>query len=162
MGAFVLQQGYGLSAQLYGLVFAVNALGIVGAGRLSAALVERVGPRRLLLSAVTTAMVATLVLLAGVLVSGSVWVVLPPLFVVVACVGLIMPNATALAMAGQARAAGAASALIGLLQFSVGAVVPPLASAGGVGPVVMGVAMAATATAAVIVALLIPRGPRPG
>lgn len=157
MGSFVLQGGYGLSPQLYGVVFGANALGIVAAGRLSALLVGRAGPRRLLLGGVGVAVIAALVLLVGVLVSGSVWVVLPPLFVVVATVGMIMPNATALAMAGQAGAAGAASALIGLLQFLLGAVLPPLVSTGGVGPVVMAATMLGSATAALLAALVVAR-----
>ncbi|MEU7813085.1 multidrug effflux MFS transporter [Pseudonocardia sp. NPDC049154] len=44
MGSFVLQQGYGLGAQAFGIMFAVNALGVALAGRCSAVLVGRVGP----------------------------------------------------------------------------------------------------------------------
>ncbi|MFC5207059.1 multidrug effflux MFS transporter [Pseudonocardia sulfidoxydans] len=158
MGSFVLQgDGYGLSPQLYGIVFAVNAIGIVLAGRLSAWLVDRVGPHRLLGVAVVAALVAALVLVAGVLLTRSVWAVLPPLFVIVGAVGMIMPNATALAMSGQGAAAGAASALLGLGQFLTGALIPPAASAGGVSPLVMAVTMAGTAAAAVVLAVPVLR-----
>lgn len=162
MGSFVLQgPEYGLSPQLYGIVFAVNAVGIVLAGRLSAWLVDRVGPRRLMGAAVVAALVAALVLVAGVLLTRSVWAVLPPLFVIVGAVGMIMPNATALAMSGQGAAAGAASALLGLGQFLTGALVPPAASAGGVTPLVMAVTMAGTAAAAVLVAIPVLRSRDP-
>jgi DHA1 family bicyclomycin/chloramphenicol resistance-like MFS transporter len=62
-----------------------------------------------------------------------------------------MPNATALAMADQGSAAGTASALLGLIQFGFAAVIPPLASLGGVSPLVMAVTTVATATLAVAV-----------
>jgi len=45
-----------------------------------------------------------------------------PLFVYVGCVGLVSPNAIALAMAPQGAQAGSASALVGTLQFSVAAI----------------------------------------
>ena len=82
------------------------------------------------------------------LLSRSVWAVLPPLFGLVGSLGLIFPNGTALALAQQKQAAGTASALIGLLQFALGAVVPPLASLGGVTALVMALSIVGTAVAA--------------
>jgi DHA1 family bicyclomycin/chloramphenicol resistance-like MFS transporter len=49
----------------------------------------------------------------------------------VASLGLISPNATALALADHAHQAGSASALLGLLYYLVGAAVAPLAGLGG-------------------------------
>lgn len=56
---------------------------------------------------------------------------LPPLFLLVGSLGLVFPNGTALALAGQKQAAGSASAPLRLLQFALGAVLPPVASIGG-------------------------------
>ncbi|HWM57325.1 MAG TPA: multidrug effflux MFS transporter [Pseudonocardia sp.] len=148
MGSFVLQDGYGLDAQQFSIVFAANAIGIVLFGRLSSRLVGRFGPRRLLRVGVLLGLAAAIGLLAGVLLSRSVWAVLPPLFVLVGSLGLIFPNGTALALAEQKQAAGTASALIGLLQFALGAVVPPLASLGGVTALVMALSIVGTAVAA--------------
>ena len=47
--------------------------------------------------------------------------------------GLIFPNATALALAEHPEAAGSASALLGVLQFIVGAAVAPLVGIAGEG-----------------------------
>jgi DHA1 family bicyclomycin/chloramphenicol resistance-like MFS transporter len=151
MGSFVLQGGYGLDAQLYALVFAVNAAGIVLAGKLSGMYVERAGPRLLLAVGVVVLVLAAVAMVVGVLVSRSVWALLPALFVLVAAGGLIMPNATALALEGQGNAAGTGSAVVGLAQFGFGAVVPPLASLGGVTPLVMVVTILATSAAAALV-----------
>jgi MFS transporter, DHA1 family, multidrug resistance protein len=162
MGSFVLQGVYGFSPQAYGLVFAANACGIVLAGRLSALLVGRLGPRRLLSAAVVIGAVAAAMLLAGVLLSRSVWLVLAPLLVFVSCIGLILPNATGLALARQGAAAGSASAALGLIQFTIGAVVPLLASMFGVTSTVMAVTMVATSVTAVFAHFLVPARPPAG
>jgi DHA1 family bicyclomycin/chloramphenicol resistance-like MFS transporter len=51
--------------------------------------------------------------------------------VTISSIGLILPNATALAMAHQPHAAGSASALFGLGQFGVGAAAAPLVGIAG-------------------------------
>lgn len=156
MGSFVLQGAYGLGEQAFAIVFAANSIGIVLFGRLSAVLVGRAGARRLLRTGVGLALAAAVALLLGVLLSGSLWALLPALFLLVGSLGLVLPNGTALAMAGQKRAAGTASALLGLLQFALGAVLPPLASLGGVTPLVMALSILASAVAAGLVQLALP------
>ncbi len=160
MASYVLQDTYGLSAQQFAYVFGANAVAILLAGRASAGLVGRVGAARLLTTGVVVALVAAVAMLVGVLVSGSVWVLLAPLLVFVGCTGVLLPNATALALDGQGSAAGTASAVFGLLQFAIGAAVPPLASLGGVTVVVMAVTI--LATAAVTALIRFGLGPLPG
>jgi DHA1 family bicyclomycin/chloramphenicol resistance-like MFS transporter len=57
--------------------------------------------------------------------------VLPSLMFTVLSLPFIVPNATALALGPYGREAGTVSALIGVLQFAVGAIASPLASVGG-------------------------------
>ncbi len=151
MGSFVLQQVYGLDAQAFALVSAANAVAIVLFSQAGAMLGSRLGAAVLLSVGVRVAFAAATAMLVGVLVSDSVLALLVPLFVLVGCTGLIAPNATALALDRQGALAGSASALIGLAQFSVAAVVPPLASLGGVTPVVLAVTVVSTAGAAAVV-----------
>jgi hypothetical protein len=69
---------------------------------------------------------------------------LPALFVVVASFGLVLPNATALALADHSDAAGSASALRGVVQFVCGASAAPLVGIAGTGTAVpMAVVIAA-------------------
>jgi DHA1 family bicyclomycin/chloramphenicol resistance-like MFS transporter len=161
MGSFVLQDPASvdgaLSPQVYAVVFGVNGLGILLAGRVSAWLVGRVGARRLLGAGVVIELVAAVALLVGALTTRSVWALLPPLLVLVSCVGLVMPNATALALAGQGDRAGTASAVLGLLQFTFAAIVPPVASLGGVTAAIMAVTIVGTAVAAAVVFLAVLR-----
>lgn len=51
----------------------------------------------------------------------ALWPLLVPLFVCIASLGCIIPNASACAMSGQGARAGSASALLGCVQFSVAA-----------------------------------------
>jgi DHA1 family bicyclomycin/chloramphenicol resistance-like MFS transporter len=129
-------------------------------GRLSAGLVGRVGPARLLTAGVVVALVAAVAMVVGVLASRSVWALLVPLLFLVACTGVLLPNSTALALEGQAAVAGAASAVFGLLQFAFGAAVPPLASLGGVTALVMAATICATAVATAVIRFGF--GPRAG
>jgi MFS transporter, DHA1 family, multidrug resistance protein len=159
MASFVLQGAYGLSAQQFSYVFGANAVAILVVGRLSAALVGRVGAVALLTAGVVVALVAAAAMLVAVLVSSSVWALLVPLFVLVGCTGVLLPNSTALALGGQGRSAGTASAVFGLLQFAIAAAVPPLASLGGVTAFVMALTILATAAVAAIIRFGL--GPRP-
>jgi DHA1 family bicyclomycin/chloramphenicol resistance-like MFS transporter len=129
--SFVLQDIFGVSPQRFSLLFGTNALGIVAAGQVSGRLVGRVAPARLLVTGLVTQASGAVALLVTVLSGVGLIGVLPSLFVVVASIGLVMPNATALALAGHPRTAGSASALLGVLQYAVGAAVAPLVGIGG-------------------------------
>jgi DHA1 family bicyclomycin/chloramphenicol resistance-like MFS transporter len=59
--------------------------------------------------------------------------ILPGFFLVTASIGLILPNATALALADHGHRAGSALALMGALQYAVGALVAPLVGIAGTG-----------------------------
>ncbi|MBV9279334.1 MAG: Bcr/CflA family multidrug efflux MFS transporter [Chloroflexi bacterium] len=128
---FVLEDIYGISPQIFGLLFGANALSIVLLGQIGGRLVVRVGSRPLLIAGLGVAVAGSLLLLAAVLLNLGLAGVLPGFLLMVASVGLISPNATALALADHAHQAGSASALLGLLSFVVGAAVAPLAGLGG-------------------------------
>lgn len=122
---FVLQTRYGLSSQVFSVVFAANALGIIAAGLLSGRLVGRVSPERLLVAGVLTCGGGAAVLAVAVFARTGLAGILPGLFLVVVSVGLVLPNATALALADRPDEAGTASALLGLAHFGIGAWAAP-------------------------------------
>jgi DHA1 family bicyclomycin/chloramphenicol resistance-like MFS transporter len=127
---FILQNIYGVSPQLLGILFGVNAFGLVVMAQISGKLVGWVSSRALLAWGLAASAAGGLALL-GVVLSGVGLVgVLPALFVIIASLGLIAPNATTLALSGT-RTAGSAAALLGVLQFSIGAVAAPLVGIGG-------------------------------
>ena len=128
---FVLQDIHGLSPQGFSLCFGLNALGLMGAGQINRALIGRAALPRLLafglLGNAAGGVALLAVLLAGVGLSG----ILPALFLVVASLGFVLPNATALALSAHPRTAGSASALLGLLQYALGAAAAPLVGLAG-------------------------------
>ena len=84
--------------------------------------------------------------------------ILPSLFVVVSSLGFVMPNATTLALSGQPHTAGSASALLGVLQYAIGAAVAPLVGAFGTGTAFpMAVVIAAPGISALVVFVLLGR-----
>ncbi|MGY1820990.1 multidrug effflux MFS transporter [Geodermatophilus sp. SYSU D00079] len=156
MSSFVLQEEHGLSAQGFSLVFAANAVGLVLGGQLNGALVMRLGPARLLVASVLLVLTASAALLAGAL-SGELVAVLVPLFLVVACLSGVGANSTALALTPHGSAAGAASALLGMMVFGAGAVLPPLASLAGTTGTVMAATMVAASALMVVLVLTVVR-----
>ena len=129
---FVLQGIYGVSPQLYSVLFAMNGLGLIAGSQVNARLVGRFGPGVLLRAGLLTIAGSALTLLGVVLAGGlGVWAVLVPMFVIVSSLAFVLPNATALALADHREVAGTASALLGVGQFTIGAIVAPLVGAGG-------------------------------
>jgi DHA1 family bicyclomycin/chloramphenicol resistance-like MFS transporter len=151
--SFVLQDVYGLSAQQFSLVFGVNGLGIVLLGQLNGLLVGRLASEHTLLGAsLGVSCVGGLGVLVSTIAELPLGVLLGCLFAVVAMIGPVLANATSLALADHASAAGAASSLQGLLQFLVGGVVASaMGLFGGGSAVPMGAAMCLSATAAIAV-----------
>jgi MFS transporter, DHA1 family, multidrug resistance protein len=154
--SFVIEGIYGATPQLFSVVFACNALGLALLGQVNGQLVGRFPLRRLMTAGLLVNCVAALAMLIGVLAGiRGLPALLIPLFCVVASQGMIFPNSTALAMQSHPEAAGTASALVGSIQFVLGAVVAPLVGLGGAQTALpMGVVMATCACAAVLVAAL--------
>lgn len=117
---FVIMQLFGLDARAYGWVFGGNALGLIAASQVNARLLRRgdIDMRHLLRRGLATAALAGVTLLALALAG---WLPLPALlaglFLYIASLGFISPNAGASALAGHGHQAGTASALMGALQF---------------------------------------------
>ncbi|WP_149263637.1 multidrug effflux MFS transporter [Actinomadura sp. K4S16] len=158
---FVLQDIYGMSPQGFSIAFGANSLGIVAAGQAGALLAGRVALVRLLAAGLAVVAAGGAVLMAAVLAGWGLAGVLPGLFLVAAGQGLILPNATALALAGRPpRVAGTASALLGVTQFALGGAAAPLAGVAGPGTAVpMAVTIAALAVLAPAAAVA-SRAPR--
>lgn len=159
MSSFVLQDSpHGLSEQAYGAVFAVNAVGIMLTARFNSRLGVRFGARAILGAGIglITAGSALLVVATGL--GLPTWTVLVLLFLVVGSGGFVIANGTFLAMDRHGGAAGgSASALLGLTQFMIAAIVPPAVSSLGVSGVLMAATMLGCGLAAALTFSRIPR-----
>ncbi|WP_434695966.1 multidrug effflux MFS transporter [Pseudomonas sp. Z1-14] len=119
---FVFIKLYGVPAEHFGWLFGTNAAGFILVAQVNARLLSRRGPAFLLARAVWVYWIAGLSLLAvSALQPERLWPLLIPLFICIASLGCILPNASACAMNGQGARAGSASAMLGCLQFSVAA-----------------------------------------
>jgi len=146
---FLLEDIHGVSPQVFGVIVSFNGGLMIVTSQLSARLVRRVGPGPLLTSGLATGATGGVGLLVAVLAGFGLWAILPSLALVIAARGLINPNAQGMALADHPDAAGTASGLIGVFQFSLGAAAAPLAGvAGADNAVPMAVLIAAMGLAA--------------
>ncbi|PRY40401.1 multidrug effflux MFS transporter [Umezawaea tangerina] len=157
--SFALQGVYGLSPQAYSLVFGLNGVGIMISGVVNRRLVGRFSGHTMLLSGLVLAAVGGTGVLAAVLLDLGLVGLLVPLFLLVSAFGIVLPNATSLALAEHAKSAGAASALLGVLQFVIGGgVATPLVGLGGPGTALpMALVIAGFAVLALVVSLVLNR-----
>jgi DHA1 family bicyclomycin/chloramphenicol resistance-like MFS transporter len=119
----VFIEGFGLSTTRYAIVFGLCSAGFIAASQVNARVLPRFGMFRTIRVAARLFWCAAAVL-AGVAFSGhaSVIGVVLPLVVMMSCMGFVMPNATVGALSRHAAHAASASALMGTMQFMMGAV----------------------------------------
>jgi DHA1 family bicyclomycin/chloramphenicol resistance-like MFS transporter len=129
--SFVLEDIYGISPQLFSIVFAVNSAGLIAMSQLSGRLVGRLGSARLLRRGLLGTAVASIATVLVTVTHVGLGGLLVCFFVLLSSNGVVLPNGTASAMAEQEGALGSASALLGLGQFGCGAIVAPLVGVGG-------------------------------
>jgi MFS transporter, DHA1 family, multidrug resistance protein len=160
--SFVLQGVYGLDPRTFGIVFGCNAVGIVLGTQLNPVLLRRFRPSQVLTFAVVAATAAS----GGMLLTtatgfGGLFGLLVPLSFVVACCGLALPNTPALALSRHGEAAGTAAAMLGSVQFGVGAVTAPLVGVLGTGSAVpmAAVIFGGAGLAAVLLLTVVRRDP---
>ena len=156
---FVYQGQFGLDQQQFGLLFGAGAVWLIGATQLNPLVLRRFAPAQVLMAATLIGLLAgaTLLVLAATATGGLVGVV-APLWAVLFATGLALPNAPALALSRHGEVAGAAAALLGAVQFGVGALVSPVVGLLGNDAPAMALAVLGglTLSAAVLVAVVRP------
>lgn len=118
---FVYISYFGIDAQHYGWLCAVNVVGLMAVSMVNRRLVHRYPLESLLKFAVLTATVAALILaLCTKLQFGGIVMIILSVFVFFSMNGIIAATSTAAAMDAVPNMAGSASALIGSLQYGSG------------------------------------------
>jgi len=119
---FLFIELHGVSPQHFGLYFGANACGLIGASQLNRRLLRRFSAQRILNAALSVnAVTALLLTAAGITGMGGFPAQVILIFICLCTTGLLYPNVTALAMAPFDKAAGSASALLGTIQYTLGA-----------------------------------------
>ena len=132
--SFVFEDLHGVSASLYSLIFASNAVGMLIAGAVFARLSPRVRLNTLLTAGVVLTSVGTVAqvvlrLTLGETLAGT-WITL---FITAGGIGLIFPATMSIGQTLARHAPGAGSALLGGMQFFLGALASPLVGLFGTG-----------------------------
>jgi DHA1 family bicyclomycin/chloramphenicol resistance-like MFS transporter len=124
---FVFITLHGVPPEDFGWIFGANAVGYVAGAQISGRIVRRFGPGAIAARGVVVMAGAALCLMAAAAtgVGGTAGLIVP-LFVGITALGFVLPNAAALAMAPFGHVAGYASALLGCLQFGLGAMASTL------------------------------------
>lgn len=158
---FALQNILGMSETGYSLVFALNSLGVMIASAAAGKLLDKFTPRGMGTVGVFALLVFALIFLGMALTGLKFLPTLVVLFLLASSMGLILGNLTTLALSEMAKVGGAASALLGSLQFALAGAVSPLVSlAGEASAVPMGITMTVCAVLSVALLLTTPRLPK--
>ena len=125
--SFVLQGRYGLSQGTFALVFGAGAIALIGSTQFNVVLLRRFPPQQIMVWALFAASVSGLVFVglatAGI---GGLPGFVVPVWAILGAMGLVIPNAPAVALTRHPDAAGTAAALLGAAQFGLGAAVAPV------------------------------------
>jgi DHA1 family bicyclomycin/chloramphenicol resistance-like MFS transporter len=156
--SFVYQRQFGLGEQQFGLLFGAGAVWLIAATQLNPVVLRWFSPATVLVTAIAFGAVAgsVLLVLAGTGVGGLFGVALP-LWAVLFAAGLALPNAPALALSRHGEAAGSAAAVLGAVQFGIGAAVSPVVGLLGNDAAAMGTAVLAGMALALVVLLTVVR-----
>src|SRR4051794_12327494 len=156
--SFVYQQQFGLDEQQFGLLFGMGAVWLISATQLNPVLLRWFSPAQILVTSTVAGTVAggTLLTLAATGIGGLFGVAVP-LWAVLFASGFALPNAPALALAEYGESAGSAAALLGAVQFGVGAAVSPLVGLLGNDALAMGAVIVTALALAVAVLLVVVR-----
>ncbi|BAU97101.1 major facilitator superfamily permease [Corynebacterium suranareeae] len=127
---FVLQNQMGIPVLLYSVIFGVNACGLIIGGMINRRLLRSVHPHRIMQFVLASFTVLCAVLLIEVLVIHWTPLFLVLLFLLVSHIPMVMANATALGTEVVRSRAGSGSAILGFVQFAMGALVSSLVGLG--------------------------------
>lgn len=155
----IFMEVFEVEAKTFGGIFALLSIGIIGGSQVNLFLTRRFESERIFQIALVCQCVVGVVFLIGTLAGlfGLVATIIL-FFAFLLCLGILSPNATALALAPFGKNAGSASALLGFLQIGTGA----LASS-GVGLFGSGSSLPAVsilATTALLALLILTAGER--
>ncbi len=153
--SFLFQQTYGFDAQQYGLLFAVNSLGVVLGVQTASRLAARFGPQWVMAVSTAVLVVAGAAIIVTDQLGLGLWGTIVPLFFFMTACGFTMPCVQVLALDRHGRAAGTAASLIGAVNFGVAGFISPLAAwisgDSGITATTMASVMVACAAVAVVV-----------
>jgi len=128
----LFQQIYGMSAQEFGLAFAVNSVGVVLGVQSSSRLAKYLAPQWILLGAVSLMLSSAVTIAVLDLNDVGLWGILIPLWFFITACGFAFPCQQVLALAGHGGEAATAASVMGAVNFGSAGVISPIVGLFGV------------------------------
>lgn len=147
---FLFQDTYNFSEQQYGLLFAVNSLGIVAGVQISARVLRRIGPQWVMVYSTATMLLMSLLIVLFAQLGFGLWGVIVPLWFYIMAAGFTFPCVQVLALANHGAQAGTAASLLGAVTFGLAGAISPVVGLLGVSATTMGGVMAVCISAGVL------------
>jgi DHA1 family bicyclomycin/chloramphenicol resistance-like MFS transporter len=155
---FIFQEIYAFDPQQYGLLFAMNSIGIIIGVQSAARLTKYIGPQWILVGSTIAMFISSSLIVILDQANVGLWGIVVPLWFFIAACGFGFPCVQVLALNGHGHEAGTAASLLGALNFGIAGIVSPIVGVLGVDSAVpMGAVMAVCALVSIASLLLIVR-----
>ncbi|MGO4689177.1 multidrug effflux MFS transporter [Glaciibacter sp. 2TAF33] len=149
---FLFQDVYAYNAQQFGMVFAVNSVGVIIGVQSTARLIHHTSPQWILAVVIPAMIVSACAMVALSLANAGPWGTLIPLFIFITLGGFCIPCIQVLALEQHPYESGTAASVLGAINFGLAGLISPLVGVFGIASAVpMGAVMAVTSTVALIV-----------
>ena len=119
----IFMEFYGLEPRAYGILFAAISVGFIGSSQLNIWLTRHFPPDRIFSTVLPVQVALGIGFVASAFWNPPVEVTIAFIFLTMSCIGMLNPNAAALALAPFTRNIGSASALSGFLQITLASLV---------------------------------------
>ncbi|WP_347552635.1 hypothetical protein ABFG93_10080 [Pseudalkalibacillus hwajinpoensis] len=126
-----MSQIYGVSPQVFSLLFGLNGIGIIAGSQITGRLAGRIPEDKILLTGLFISTSASLLLMVVILFQAPLPFIVIPIFIIVSCVGIVTTTCFSLAMQTNGDRAGSAAALLGLMPYLLGNLSVPLVGIAG-------------------------------
>jgi DHA1 family bicyclomycin/chloramphenicol resistance-like MFS transporter len=124
--SFLFQDLYGFDAQQYGILFAVNSIGLAVSSQVASRLMRRFPPARVLTISLPLMAIAGFAIVVSAVLGLGLAPILVSIFVFLSCAGLSFPCIQVTALAPHGAEAGTAAALLGAINFGIASLSAPI------------------------------------
>jgi DHA1 family bicyclomycin/chloramphenicol resistance-like MFS transporter len=155
---FLFQDHFRFTAQQYGLLFAVNSVGVIIGVQAGSRLARHIGPQWILALAGGGLLLTAIVIVLDSLLGAGVWGILVPLWFFLTFCAFCFPCVQALALANHGGEAGTAASVLGAANFGIAGLISPLIGLFSVSNAIgMGVVMICTSIVGTLALWLVVR-----
>jgi DHA1 family bicyclomycin/chloramphenicol resistance-like MFS transporter len=156
--SFLFQEVYGFDPQQFGILFAVNSIGLAVSSQVASRLMRVFAPARILVFSLPIMALAGFTAASAAFFDLGLAPVVAATFVFLSCAGLSFPCIQVTALAPHGAEAGTAAALLGAIIFGLASVSAPIVGAFGTESAIpMGLTMATALTIATALLWIVVR-----